>query len=85
MVQHTAFKPDMLAPASLRLVAPNISRQPNRVAGADGRAASASVQFQPRGLPTGSNAQLLGAFTNRALSANKLCFMVSFHRQAGVS
>jgi hypothetical protein len=76
-VQRTAFKPEMLAPASLQLVAPNSKRQPNRVAGTDGRAASASVQFQPKGLPTRTNAQLLGAFTNRALSPNKLCFTVS--------
>lgn len=77
-VQRTAFKPEMLAPASLQLVAPNVKRQPARVAGTDGRAASASVQFQPKGLPTRTNAQLLGAFTNRALSVNKLCFTVSF-------
>lgn len=76
-VQRTAFKPEMLAPASLQLVAPNFKRQPNRVAGTDGRAASASVQFQPKGLPTRTTAQMLGAFTNRALSPNKLCFSVS--------
>ena len=76
-VQHTAFKPEMLAPASLQLVAPNAKRQPKRVSGTDGRSASASVQFEPKGLPTRTNAQMLGAFTNRALSPNKLCFSVS--------
>ena len=66
----------MLAPASLQLVAPNFRKQPKRVAGADGRAASATVQFEPRGLPTRSSAQLLGAFSNRALGPSKLCFAV---------
>jgi hypothetical protein len=75
-VQHTAFKPEMLAPASLQLVAPNAKRQPSRVSGTDGRAAAASVQFAPRGLPTHTNTQMQGAFTNRALSPNKLCFSV---------
>jgi hypothetical protein len=83
-VQHTAFKPEMLMPASLRLVASNISRQPKRVAGADGRAAAAAAaQFEPRGLPPRSGAQLLGAFTNRAVNASKLCFMVSFLSRLG--
>ena len=76
-VQHTAFKPEMLAPASLQLVAPNVKRQPKRVTGTDGRSASASVQFEPKGLPRHTNAQLQGAFTNRALSPNRLCFTVS--------
>ena len=75
-VQRTAFKPEMLAPASLQLVAPNAKRQPKRVAGADGSVATATVQFEPRGLPTHTSAQLLGAFTNRALSPSKLCFSV---------
>jgi hypothetical protein len=77
-----AFKPEMLAPASLQLVAPNAKRQPKRVAGADGSAASASVQFEPHGLPMRSNAQLQGAFTNRALSPNKLCFTVRYRLHA---
>ena len=75
-VQRTKFKPEMLAPASLQLVAPNVRRQPKQVSGANGRAASATVHFEPRGLPPRSGAQLLGAFTNRALGPSKLCFAV---------
>lgn len=87
-VQRTTFKPEWVAPTSLQLVAPNVQRQPVRVASGDTGAASVAVQFERfSGFPARSNAQLLGSLTNRALSSSRLCFAVSFiwYKIVGIS